>query len=104
MAGVSALTDTRNAAPPGWLAAPLIGALVVAIGVAFGFNAGYAINPARDLGPRLFTLVGGWGSGVFVAGNGWWWVPIAAPCTGAVLGTWLYDACVGSHVPDGVRQ
>ena len=47
--------------PPAWLAAPLIGGLVVAIGVAFGFNAGYAINPARDFGPRLFTAVAGWG-------------------------------------------
>mgnify|MGYP003413518121 CR=1 FL=1 len=44
-------------APPAWLTGPLVGLLVVAIGVAFGFNAGYAINPARDLGPRLFTAV-----------------------------------------------
>ena len=72
MAGVLALTDQRNAAPPAYLAAPLVGLLVVAIGVAFGFNAGYAINPARDLGPRLFTAVAGWGPGVFTAGGGWW--------------------------------
>ena len=32
------------------------GLLVVLIGMTFGFNAGYAINPARDLGPRLFTV------------------------------------------------
>ena len=49
-------------APPAWLTGPLVGLLVVAIGVAFGFNAGYAINPARDFGPRLFTFVAGWGS------------------------------------------
>ncbi|KAE9021965.1 hypothetical protein PF005_g1234 [Phytophthora fragariae] len=35
--------------------------LVVAIGMAFGMNTGYAINPARDLGPRLFTFCAGWG-------------------------------------------
>ena len=58
----------------------LVGGIVVAIGVSFGFNAGYAINPARDLGPRLFTAVAGWGGGVFTAGGGWWWVPIVAPC------------------------
>jgi glycerol uptake facilitator-like aquaporin len=95
MIGVHAITDQRNAGPPAWLAAPLLGALVVAIGVAFGFNAGYAINPARDFGPRLFTAVAGWGGGVFTAGNGWWWVPIVGPLVGGPLGTWFYDLCVG---------
>ena len=32
-----------------------IGLTVLAIGISFGYNCGYAINPARDLGPRLFT-------------------------------------------------
>lgn len=95
LVGVLAITDARNLTPPGWLAAPLIGLLVVAIGVAFGFNAGYAINPARDLGPRLFTAVGGWGSGVFTAGNGWWWVPILGPSVGGVVGVVVYDLFVG---------
>ena len=62
MVGVLAMADQRNSGPPTWLLPPLIGALVVAIGVAFGFNAGYAINPARDFGPRLFTAVAGWGA------------------------------------------
>lgn len=95
MVGVHAISDQRNAGPPAWLAAPLLGGLVVAIGVAFGFNAGYAINPARDFGPRLFTAMAGWGGGVFTAANGWWWVPIAGPLAGGVLGTWVYDLCVG---------
>ena len=75
----------------------------MAIGVAFGFNAGYAINPARDFGPRLFTAVAGWGGGVFTAGNGWWWVPIVGPCIGAVLGAVTYDVCVGRSLPAEVR-
>ncbi|HLQ38209.1 MAG TPA: MIP family channel protein [Planctomycetota bacterium] len=99
MIGVLVLTDQRNAAPPAWLVAPLLGGLVVAIGVAFGFNAGYAINPARDFGPRLFTAVAGWGSGVFTAGGGWWWVPVVGPVVGAISGVWLYDALVGRHHP-----
>ena len=97
--GVLALTDQKNNAPPMWLTPVLVGGLVVAIGVAFGFNAGYAINPARDFGPRLFTFVAGWGGGVFTAGHGWWWVPVVAPCVGAVLGAWVYDALVANHHP-----
>jgi MIP family channel proteins len=100
MACVLAITDQRNAGPPSWLVAPLIGALVVAIGVSFGFNAGYAINPARDFGPRLFTAVAGWGGAVFAAGNGWWWVPVVGPAIGAPIGAVLYDVCVGRYVPD----
>jgi MIP family channel proteins len=97
MAGVLAVTDQKNVAPPAWLTGPMVGLLVVAIGVAFGFNAGYAINPARDFGPRLFTFVAGWGPAVFSAGHGWWWVPIAAPVVGAILGAFLYDLFVNKH-------
>lgn len=93
------IVDTRNAAPPAWMTPFIVGLLVVAIGAAFGFNAGYAINPARDLGPRLFTLVGGWGVEVFRAGNGWWWVPIVGPLAGGVLGGWIYDVFVSRRHP-----
>ena len=82
--------------------APLIiGLLVAVIGMSFGFNAGYAINPARDFGPRLFTAVGGWGREVFRAANGWWWVPIVAPTLGAV-GGWVYDGLIGHRFPEGL--
>ena len=94
---VLALTDERNRPPKSNLAPLLIGFAVAAIGMSFGANAGYAINPARDFGPRLFTFVAGWGSGVFTAGGGWWWVPIAGPIVGAILGAWLYDAFVNKH-------
>jgi MIP family channel proteins len=94
MLGVFAIGDARNVATPGWMGPVLVGALVVAIGMSFGFNAGYAINPARDFGPRLFTALAGWGGGVFSAGNGWWWVPIVGPVLGAVLGGLVYDVCV----------
>lgn len=95
--GIFALTDQRNAAPPSWFTPVAVGALVVLIGATFGFNAGYAINPARDFGPRLFTAVGGWGGDVFRAGNSWWWVPIVAPCIGAVLGGYVYDLFIAKH-------
>jgi MIP family channel proteins len=98
MIGVLAIGDRRNAGPPAWMAPPLVGGLVVAIGMAFGYNAGYAINPARDFGPRLFTAVAGWGSAVFTTGQGWWWVPIAAPIAGAIIGAVAYDLCIGSSL------
>lgn len=99
MATVLAITDQRNNATPPWLTPIVVGGIVVAIGVAFGFNAGYAINPARDLGPRLFTAVAGWGGAVFTAGGGWWWVPIAAPCLGAVVGAVSYDVLIANNHP-----
>lgn len=95
---ILAITDTRNSPAPAGLAPVIVGLLVVLIGATFGFNSGYAINPARDFGPRLFTALAGWGPAVFTASHGWWWVPIVAPCVGGVLGGWVYDACVGHHL------
>jgi len=98
MLGIFAISDRRNAGPA--TGGPvLVGALVALIGMSFGFNAGYAINPARDLGPRLFTAVAGWGSEVFRAGGGWWWVPVVAPYLGGLLGGFLYDLLVTRHHP-----
>ena len=89
-----AISDAKNLAPEPKLAPVVVGLVVMLIGMTFGYNAGYAINPARDLGPRLFTAVAGWGSEVFRAGNGWWWVPIAGPLIGGVLGGFTYDLFV----------
>lgn len=97
MGVIFAIADARNVPPPAGLAPLVVGLLVLGIGAAFGFNSGYAINPARDFGPRLFTAVGGWGLEVFRAGNAWWWVPIVAPPIGAVLGGWIYDVMVGKR-------
>ena len=91
------ITDSRNSPAPAGLAPVVVGLLVVLIGATFGFNSGYAINPARDLGPRMFTAVAGWGAEVFRAGNAWWWVPVVAPPIGGFLGAWVYDVCVGDR-------
>ena len=99
MATILAITDQRNNATPAWLTPIVVGGIVVAIGVSFGFNAGYAINPARDLGPRLFTAIAGWGGEVFSAASAWWWVPVVAPCVGAVLGAVTYDVLIANHHP-----
>ncbi|HYP28369.1 MAG TPA: MIP family channel protein [Blastocatellia bacterium] len=96
---ILAITDARNNAPAGNLAPLIIGLLVVTVGMCFGFNAGYAINPARDLGPRLFTFVAGWGGEVFRAGNYWFWVPIVGPLAGGVIGAFIYDGLIGNFLP-----
>lgn len=91
---IFALVDGKNLAPDPKLGPVVVGALVVVIGMTFGFNSGYAINPARDFGPRVFTALAGWGAEVFRAGNGWWWVPIVGPLTGGVLGGFVYDLLI----------
>ncbi|OBZ68878.1 Aquaporin-9 [Grifola frondosa] len=53
---------------------------------------GYAINPARDLGPRLLTAMVGYGKDVFTFRNQYWlWCPVIGPIVGALVGTFLYD-------------
>jgi len=60
------LTDRHNTAAPSPNFAPMsIGVVVAVIGMTFGMNCGYPINPARDLSPRIFTAVAGWGFEVF---------------------------------------
>lgn len=62
---VLALGDQRNTSIPDGLQPVLVGGAVLVIGISMGCNSGYAINPARDLGPRLFTYIAGWGVDVF---------------------------------------
>ena len=99
VAMILALNDRRNFAPSGNLAPLAVGATVTLIGMTFGFNAGYAINPARDFAPRLFTALAGWGGEVFRASGRWWWVPVVGPLIGGVLGGFLYDLFIARHHP-----
>ena len=62
---VFAITDSNNNSPDKGVVPVMIGLVVFVIGATFGFNCGYAINPARDLGPRVFTAIAGWGFKVF---------------------------------------
>ena len=91
---IFAVGDRRNFAPEARLGPVVVGALVLLIGMTFGYNSGYAINPARDFGPRVFTALAGWGNEVFTHGNSWWWVPIVGPCIGGVLGGLIYDLLI----------
>lgn len=67
----------------------LVGALIVSIGVSLGGTTGFAINPARDLGPRLAHFI------LPIPGKGtsdwsYSWIPIVGPFIGGVLGAWLF--------------
>lgn len=100
---VVALIDNRNQAPASNLGPFLIGLVVAAVGASYGANAGYAINPARDFGPRLFAFAAGWGKialpGSYnVAGfvfSDYVWIPIVGPLVGGVIGVLVYDWFVG---------
>src|SRR5262249_29932658 len=84
--GVFALIDPRNSPPGANLAPVLVGAVVWGIGLSLGGLTGYAINPARDLGPRLVSCVCGWGPAVFQSHGYYFWVPIVAPLAGGATG------------------
>ncbi|XP_030048735.1 aquaporin-3 [Microcaecilia unicolor] len=94
---VLAIIDPYNNPVPRGLEAFTVGFVVLVIGLSMGFNSGYAVNPARDFGPRLFTAIAGWGTEVFSAGDQWWWVPIVSPLLGAVAGILVYQLMVGFH-------
>ena len=57
---VCAITDKKNTQVPSGLVPMYVGFTILGIGICFGANCGYALNPARDLAPRLLTLIAGW--------------------------------------------
>lgn len=91
---VFALTDERNHVLPAHYLPAAVGLIVLAIGISFGKLHGYAINPARDFGPRVFTLLAGFKHTGFAAGSSLWWIPIAGPLAGGLVGAGLYDLTI----------
>ncbi|WP_119672452.1 MIP/aquaporin family protein [Deinococcus sp. RM] len=93
MALILAIGDKlNNPAGAAW-GALAVAFVVMAIGISFGGMHGYAINPARDLGPRLFALVAGFKNTGFE--NGVWLVPVIGPIVGAIVGALIYDTFIG---------
>ena len=97
---IFAITDSRNSAPLSNMTPFIVGLLVVGIGMAWGTNAGYAINPARDLGPRLATFITGYG-GAFrdQYGSLYFWIPIVGPLIGGAVGGALYKYGLQRYLP-----
>jgi glycerol uptake facilitator protein len=91
---IFAITDERNTPPGSNLTPLMVGLVVVVIGMAFGGMHGYAINPARDFGPRLFTVVAGFRNNGLTDGTMVFWVPIVGPLVGGVLGAAAYDLTI----------
>jgi glycerol uptake facilitator protein len=88
--GILAIGANKATADTG-LVPLLVGFLIVAIGMSLGGPTGYAINPARDLSPRIAHAV------LPIAGKGpsdwgYAWVPVVAPLIGGVLGAVAFDA------------
>ncbi|GGM67757.1 aquaporin [Dactylosporangium sucinum] len=102
---ILAVTDLLNTAPKANLQPFIIGLIVVAIGMAWGAAAGYAINPARDLGPRVASFLTGY-STAFVDQTGYpyFWVPIVAPIIGGIVGAGLYRVMVSRYLPVPAEQ
>lgn len=92
---IFALGDRRNQPPKSNLAPFIVGLVVAGIGMSFGANAGYAINPARDFGPRVVAWLAGWGSVALPGANNYFWVPIVGPMIGGALGAFVYDWTIG---------
>lgn len=91
---IFAVVDLMNLPPKANLAPLIIGLGVFAIGMSWGANSGYAINPARDFGPRILAWMMGWGDAAFPGAQGnldaYWWVPIVGPLVGALIGAAIY--------------
>ncbi len=84
---IFALVDARNQPVQANLNPFIIGLLIMAIGASFGLNTGYAINPARDFGPRLWLAIVSGGASL----TAYTWIPIVAPLLGGVVGAFIYD-------------
>ncbi|XP_034730594.1 aquaporin-10a [Etheostoma cragini] len=94
------LEEKRNTPAPSELIPPIVAVIVLGISMSMSANCGAAINPARDLGPRLLTLTAGWGTEVFTCYNYWFWVPLVAPLLGGVIGSFIYLFFIHWHLPD----
>jgi aquaglyceroporin related protein len=84
--------DRKNGPPPAGLVPLALFFLIFGIGCALGMETGYALNPARDLGPRILTSMVGYGGAVYSFRSQYWlWCPVIATIIGAQFGCMAYD-------------
>jgi len=94
---IFALLDNKNIGVGSNMAPFLIGLIVLTMGTTFGINAGFGLNPARDLGPRIFTSMAGWNGTPFSTHDNWWIYPILGQLVGGVVGGLMYELTIGIH-------
>ncbi|UYV61562.1 hypothetical protein LAZ67_1005310 [Cordylochernes scorpioides] len=96
---VLAIVDPNNLKVPEPLVPLYAGLLVTSLVFGFAYNCMAPLNPARDLGPRVFVAIAGWGSEAFSSRNGW--IGILGPHLGAILGGWVYYLSLENNRPAG---
>ncbi|MDF2186397.1 MIP/aquaporin family protein [Grimontia hollisae] len=100
MFGILALGDENNGAHRGAMNPLLIGILIAVIGGSLGPLTGFAMNPARDFGPKFFAFVAGWDYALTGAKDiPYFIVPILGPIAGGCFGAWLYPKAIGFFLP-----
>jgi glycerol uptake facilitator protein len=98
--GIFAVTCEYNTqAPQANAGALVIGLLVAALGGCAGYLEAWALNPARDFGPRLFCFLAGWGPSALPSPGAYWWVPIVGPLLGGVIGAGVYQVLIRPYMP-----
>lgn len=92
MFAVLAVSDDKGLKIPTWLQPLVMCFVITTLCIAYGLNCMAVLNPARDLSPRLFTTISGWGWASFqpMGGHYWWVAGILGPHLGAILGGWVY--------------
>lgn len=102
---ILAIGDAANdGRPMGGLGTIVVGATVALLVGIGGPWTMASLNPARDLGPRLWMLVAGWGDIAIPGPNGYWWVPVLGPLVGGgVIAPLVYDLLFHKNIP-GVEK
>ncbi|KAI5269851.1 aquaporin-like protein [Aureobasidium subglaciale] len=91
---VLALGDDSNTPPGAGMTALILGFVICVLLQAFGPNTGAALNPTRDLGPRLALYCLGFSRKLLWGGNWWLWGPWLGCIPGGIVGATLYDICI----------
>ncbi|MGL5345779.1 MAG: MIP/aquaporin family protein [Peptostreptococcaceae bacterium] len=101
---ILAVGEDRSTNKPAANLGPVIVGLTIAIiGGSFGVLTGFAMNPARDFGPKLFAMLAGWGS-TALGENMYFLIPIVGPIIGAIIGGFVFDKLVVKYMPQNENK